>query len=59
MDPTEASQIITKYQDSIKDRRPDAIVQSQNELPFVKGWIKYAHFVLGEEKVKQKIMTKA
>jgi hypothetical protein len=52
MTPIEAKKIIENYHKSIKDMRPDAIVQSSNNLPYVPGRIKYAHFVYGEELIK-------
>ena len=58
MTPIEAKEIIENYQNSIKDLRPVAIVQPQSDLPYVKGWIRYAHFVYGEELIKHNILSK-
>jgi len=58
MTPIEAEKIIENFHKSIKDLRPDAIVQPKNDLPYVIGWIKYAHFVYGEELIKENIITK-
>jgi len=58
MTQNEAKKIIENYHKSIKDLRPAAIVQSNNNLPCVSGWIKYAHFVYGEELIKENIITK-
>ena len=57
MTPSEAEKIIKNFHKSIKDLRPDAIMQSRNDLPYVPGWIKYAHFVYGEEVVKHVKIT--
>jgi len=48
MKHVEAFEIIEEFHKSIKDLRPEAIVQSFQELPYPASWIKYAHFVLGE-----------
>lgn len=58
MNPSEAAKVIENFHNSIKDLRPDAIVQHRNALPYVPGWIKYAHFVFGEELIAQNTMTK-
>jgi len=52
MTPIEAKIIIEKYHLSIKDLRPNAIVQSSKELPCTSARIKYAHFVYGEHFIK-------
>jgi hypothetical protein len=52
MTPIEAKQIIEQYHLSIKDLRPNAIVQSTKELPCTPARIKYAHFVYGEDIIK-------
>lgn len=57
MTSIEAEKIIENFHKSIKDLRPDAVVQPRNDLPYVPGWIKYAHFVYGEELIKQNMMT--
>lgn len=48
MDIIESKKIIQDYHNSIKDLRPEAIVQSIDVLPYSSGRIKYAHFVYGE-----------
>jgi hypothetical protein len=63
MTPIEAKKIIENYHLSIKDLRPNAIVQSNKELPYTAARIKYAHFVYGEEivkgaKIAEKIVSK-
>lgn len=58
MTPIEAGKIKENFHKSIKDLRPDAIVQPRSDLPYGSGWIKYAHFVYGEELIKQNKMTK-
>lgn len=52
MTPTEAQKIIKTFHQSIKDLRPNAIVQSSKNLPCTSARIKYAHFVYGEELIK-------
>jgi hypothetical protein len=58
MTSIEAQKIILDYHKSFKDLRPDCIVQSQSILPYVKGWIRYAHFVYGEELINQNKLSK-
>jgi hypothetical protein len=58
MKPLEASEIIENFHKSIKDLRPNAIVQPTSDLPTVSGRIKYAHFVWGEELIRVDMMTK-
>ncbi|MCH7974145.1 MAG: hypothetical protein IH949_09715 [Bacteroidetes bacterium] len=58
MTSIEAEKIIENYHNSIKDLRPVSIVQPESDLPYVKGWIRYAHFVYGEELIKQNILSK-
>lgn len=57
MTPIEANKIIEKYHLSIKDLRPNAIVQSSKELPCTSARIKYAHFVYGEDLTKNVKIT--
>ena len=57
MTPIEAKIIIDNFHKSIKDLRPNAIVQSSKELPYTYARIKYAHFVYGEEIVKHAKIT--
>jgi len=57
MTPIEAEKIIENFHKSIKDLRPNAIVQSSKELPYTYARIKYAHFVYGEEIVKHVKIT--
>jgi hypothetical protein len=57
MTPSEAAKIITDFHKSIKDLRPNAIVQSNEELPCTSARIKYAHFVHAEELVGHAEMT--
>ncbi|MEZ5404891.1 MAG: hypothetical protein R3F23_01590 [Verrucomicrobiia bacterium] len=52
MTTIEAQKIIGDFHKTIKDSRPDAIVQSIKELPYSPARIKYAHFVYGEELIK-------
>jgi hypothetical protein len=52
MTPIEAKKIIEKYHLSIKDLRPNAIVQSNKKLPCTSARIKHAHFVYGEDIIK-------
>lgn len=52
MIPSESKEIIEKFHQSIKDLRPNAIVQSTKELPFTSARIKFAHFVYGEHLIK-------
>jgi len=54
MTPLDAENIIKMCHNSIKDLRPNFIVQPQSDLPYVKGRIKYAHFVYGEELISIK-----
>lgn len=55
----EAENIIIAYSKAIKTNlRPDAIVQSIDELPCSPAKIKYAHFFYAEYLVKEKILTK-
>ncbi len=53
-----SQEIIEEFTNTIKDLRPNLIVQSENVLPYLKGKIKYAHFVMGEELIKDNKMTK-
>jgi len=53
MTPIEAKKIIDDFHQSIKDSRPNAIVQSKDELPYSSAKIKSAHFVYAEYFVKQ------
>ena len=57
MTSIEAEKIIENFHKSIKDLRPNAIVQSSKELPYTYARIKYAHFVYGEETVKHVKIT--
>ena len=52
MIPTEAKNIIDNFHKSIKDLRPNAIIQSNEKLPYTSARIKYAHFVYGEGLIK-------
>lgn len=52
MTPDESKEIIEKFHKSIKDLRPNAIVQSTKELPYTSARIKLAHFVYGEHLIK-------
>lgn len=56
MTPLEAEAILKEYIATIKDLRPNGIVQSTNALKRTTGLIKYAHFVYGEHVVKEKIL---
>ena len=53
----EAKKIIEKYHQSIKDLRPNAIVQSSEERLYTSARIKYAHFVYGEDLIKSSKFT--
>lgn len=57
MSPKEAHEIITDYSRSIKNLRPNAIVQSVFELPHSPGKIMYAHFLYAEYLVKENLLT--
>jgi hypothetical protein len=57
MNPIEAKKIIDDFHKAIKDLRPEAIVQSNEDLPYGSGKIKFAHFVYGEELVKRAKIT--
>jgi len=57
MIPSEASVIIENFHKSIKDLRPEAIVQSSKELPYSYARIKYAHFVYIEELIERVELT--
>lgn len=57
MTPIEAEKIIDNFHKSIKDLRPDAIVQSSKVLPYTSARIKYAHFVYGEALIKNVKIT--
>lgn len=57
MTPIEAEEIIEKFHQSIKDLRPNAIVQSDTLLPYTPARIKYAHFVFAEELVSNLTIT--
>jgi hypothetical protein len=59
MTHTEAKEIIEKFHQSIRDLRPDAIVQSTKELPYTSARIKYAHFVYGEHFIKDGFYAEA
>lgn len=59
MTHTEAKEIIEKFHQSIRDLRPDAIVQSTKELPCTSARIKYAHFVYGEHFIKDGFYAEA
>ncbi len=48
----EAKIIIEKFQQSIKDLRPNAIVQDSKNLPYTSARIKYAHFICGDDLVE-------
>jgi hypothetical protein len=48
----EAKIIIEKFHQSIKDLRPNAIVQDSKNLPYTSARIKYAHFICGEDLVE-------
>ncbi len=48
----EAKIIIEKFHQSIKDSRPNAVVQDSKNLPYSSGRIKYAHFICGEALVE-------
>lgn len=48
MTPLQAEEILNNYWRSIKDSRPNAIVQSSKELPYTSARIKFAHFIYGE-----------
>lgn len=58
MTPQEAEKIINNYRRSIKDLRPNAIVQPISDLPYSAGMIKYAHFICGEYLIKGGLLTK-
>ena len=58
MTPNEAKNVIEKFHKSIKDLRPNAIVQSKEDILYTSARIKYAHFVYGEEIVKRVKITK-
>lgn len=58
MTAIEAVEILEKFRKTIRDLRPNSIVQSDKNLPFEKGKIKYAHFFYGEHIVKESIITK-
>jgi hypothetical protein len=57
MTPVEAKEIIERFHHSIKDMRPNAIVQSNKELPYTQAKIRYAHFVYGEDIIKRTELT--
>ena len=57
MTPIEAEKIIGDFHKSIKDSRPNGIIQFNKELPYTSAKIKYAHFVYGEELVKSVKIT--
>ena len=52
MTPAESKKIIQKFHQSIKDLRPNAIVQDIKKLPYTSARIKYAHFVYGEDLIE-------
>lgn len=58
MKPVKAEEIINNYWKSIKDLRPEAIVQSISDLPYSPGMIRYAHFVYAEWLIKENILTR-
>ena len=58
MTSEESKIIIEKFHQSIRDLRPDAIVQSTKNLPYTSARIKFAHFVYGEYLVKDGLYTK-
>ena len=57
MSPVEVGKILADFLKSIKDLRPNAIVQPSSDLPCTSGKLKYAHFVYGEELVKLNMMS--
>lgn len=57
MDQKEALKIIEEFHNSIKDLRPDALVQSSKELPYTYTRIKYAHFIYLEKLIEDGGMT--
>lgn len=59
MTPVEAKEIIERFHRSIKDLRPNTIVQSYKELPHTQGNIRYAHFIYGEDIIKRAELTEA
>jgi hypothetical protein len=59
MTPIEAEKIIEKFHQTIKDLRPNAIVQSSKELPYASARIKYAHFVYAEHFIKDGFYVEA
>jgi len=58
MTPNESKEIIEKFHQSIRDLRPNAIVQSSKKLPYTSARIKFAHFVFGEHLIKDGFYTK-
>ncbi len=57
MRPIEAQKVINDFHESIKDSRPDNIVQSSKKLPYTYARIKYAHFIFAEELIGRAEMT--
>ncbi len=55
MTPIEAKEIIENFHKSIKDLRPNAIAQSSKERRYTSARIKYAHFVYGEDLIKNPV----
>ena len=43
MTPLQAEEILNKYWNSIKDLRPNAIVQPTSDLPYISAKIKQDH----------------
>ena len=58
MTSDEAKKIIEKFHQSVKDLRPDAIVQDSKNIPYTSARIKYAHFICGEDLIENIIQTK-
>lgn len=57
MTPTEAEKIINDYWKSFKNL-PISIMQPISDLPYSPGKIRYAHFIYGEELLKQDFLTR-
>lgn len=55
---TEAANILDNFTKSIKDLRPNEIVQSESVLKDTKGRIKYAHFVYAEGLLEKGVLEK-
>ena len=58
MTPIQAKKIINSYLKTIKDLRPNAIVQPTSDLPCSAGKIRYAYFVYGEYLVNEGHLSK-